>query len=154
MVHRKIGGAYEALGRTREASAEYRRSSEIARERTLADPESTQARMDYAVSLKDRADLEQKAENWTAALPLYREILNIVGPISAARPDNVMLKSRHAEMLLNVGGLLAKLRRPDEGSRLYADGLRILKALADSPTATRGDRATYAEYLKQNPFEK
>jgi tetratricopeptide (TPR) repeat protein len=154
MVHRKIGGAYEALGKSREASDEYRRAAEIARERMLADPKNTQAQMDYAVALKDHADLEQKAEHWAAALPLYREILDIVGPISASRPDNVLLKSRHAEMLLNVGGLLAKLRRPDEGRRLYADGLRILKALADSPTATPGDRANYDEYLKHNPFEK
>lgn len=152
MLHRKVGMACEALGKTDEASAEYLRASEISRQRLSADPNNNQARMDYAVILKYRADLLYKTEDYAAALPVYREVLGIIGPLSAARPDNVLLKSRHAEMLLNIGALLAKLHQPAEGRRLYTEGLRLLKSLADRPTATPDDRKTYAEYLKTNPF--
>jgi eukaryotic-like serine/threonine-protein kinase len=152
MIHRKLGGAYEALGRDGDAMREYNRSGESGRALMAADPNNSQARIDYTVNLKDRADLLAKRKQYAEALPLYREVLSILAPMSAAQPDNLMLRGRYADMLLYVGDLLAKQGQPAEARRLYTEGLRNSKQLADRAGATAEDWKDYADYLMDCPI--
>jgi eukaryotic-like serine/threonine-protein kinase len=152
MIHRKIGDATAALGQIPAALDEYRQAAAITRALMAADPSNRQARIDYTVGLKTRADLLYKTGDFPGALALYREVLGILGPESAAQPGNQLLRSRYAEMLLNVGDLMVKPRPSDEGRRLYADGLRIRKELADRSTATAEDLDDYAESLIDCPI--
>ena len=110
--------------------------------------------MDYAIVLKARGDLLYRGQDFRAALPLFREILGILGPMADAQPGNLMLRGRHAEMILYVGDLLAQLKQKPEARRLYSDGLRILKELADRPAATAQDVSTYADYLIDSPLDE
>jgi eukaryotic-like serine/threonine-protein kinase len=152
MIHRKIGGAYEALGRDGDAMREYGRSAENGRSMMAADPNNSQARIDYTVNLKTRADLLAKRKQYAEALPLYREALAILAPMSAAQPGNLMLRGRYTDMLLYVGDLLAKLREPAEARRLYTEGLRYSKQLADRAGSTPDDWKDYANYLIDCPI--
>jgi len=152
MIHRKLGGAYEALGRDDDALREYGRSAANGRSMMDADPNNSQARLDYIVNLKTRADLLAKRKQYAEALPLYREVLSILAPMTAAQPGNLMLRGRYSDMLLYVGDLLAKVRQPAEARRLYTEGLRFAKQLADRAGATPDDWKDYANYLIDCPI--
>lgn len=152
MIHRKIGMAYEAMGKPEDAEREYAETTRISRDRMLADPKNSQARMDYAVILKYRADLRYKNRRYAAALPLYRETLDLLTAQSAAVPANVVMQSRRAEMLISVGATLHKLDQSAEGQRLYSQGLTILRSIADRSDATPADRSSYAQSVRDNPF--
>jgi eukaryotic-like serine/threonine-protein kinase len=152
MIHRKLGTAYEAVGKEVEALEEYGRSGEIQRALMAADANNSQARIDYTVGLKNRGDLLAKRHEYAAALPLYREVLGILGPMSAAKPKNLMLRGRYTDMLLYIGDLLAKVKQPAEAQRLYAEGLRNSKQLADRQGATPDDMNDYAGYLMDCPI--
>ena len=152
MIHGKIGDAWDALGKPDNAAAEYDQASGISKRLMEADPKNDQARMDYAVRLKGRADRLSKHADYRSALPLYREVLGLLASMSAAHPQNLLLKGRQAGMLISIGYLLAKLHQDAEGRRLYAEGLRMVKELADRPSATAGELNDYVEDLVDAPF--
>jgi tetratricopeptide (TPR) repeat protein len=120
----------------------------------LADPTDTQARMDYAIALRNRAGREDGAGNKAAALADYRQILDLLRPMQAAEPDNTMLRSRYADMLMTAGGLLDDLNEDDQARQLYGEGLAIEKQLADRADATPDEIEGYAEGLMDAPVKQ
>jgi tetratricopeptide (TPR) repeat protein len=165
-IHRKLGEAYQATGQTGAALAEFGRGAgrgpngpgttniEAARLAMLADPTNIQARMDYAVAVRNQAGREDNAGHKQAALVDYRQVLDLLRPLYAADPDNSLVRGRYADTLMMVGGLLGELHQESEARQLYSEGLSIEKKFADRPDATPDDLESYAEGLMDVPVEE
>jgi non-specific serine/threonine protein kinase/serine/threonine-protein kinase len=153
MLERKIGNSYESLNQIQAALEQYRKGSAIGRQLLLADEKNAQARLDYSVGLKTRADLLYKTGDHRGALELYRETLAWLQPLYQAEPNNPLLQGRYSEMLVNVGEVLAELHRENEARPLFLRGLAITKEMADHPGATADSVMQYAEDLMDCPLE-
>ena len=153
MIERKIGNSYEALNQNKAALEQYRKASAIGRQLLLADEKNVQARLDYSVGLKTRADLLYKTGDHRGALELYRETLAWIQPLYQAESNNPLLQSRYSEMLVNVGEVLAELHQENEARPLFLRGLAITKEMADHPGATADSVMQYAEDLMDCPLE-
>jgi non-specific serine/threonine protein kinase/serine/threonine-protein kinase len=153
-IHGKLGAAYEAVGQTEAARAEYARGPERQLQAMQADPADTAARLDYAEAVNSRAEREDKADRLPAALADYRQALNLLRPLHTADPENVALRSRCAHMLMMAGGALAKLHRESDARQSYGEGLAMQKKLADGPYATPDDIENYAKGLMDAPVKE
>jgi tetratricopeptide (TPR) repeat protein len=164
-IHRKLGQAYEATGQTEAARAEFglggdrgrspnTSNIETARQAMLADPTNIQARMDYAVAVRNQGGREENAGHQQAALADYRQVLDLLRPMYAADPDNSLVRDRYADTLMMVGGALGELHKESEARQLYGEGLSIEKKFADRPDATPDDLESYDEGLMDAPVEE
>jgi tetratricopeptide (TPR) repeat protein len=152
-IHGKLARAYEAVGQNEAAQAEYARGIDGDRQAMLADPTNVQAREDYAVALKNRAEREYTAKHLPDALADYRLVADLLRPL-ANEPGNIAARGRYAYMLMMEGSVLGDLHRLDEAKAVYGDGLLVYKALADRPEATADDFDTYAEGLLEAPVKE
>jgi len=75
----------------------------------------------------------------------YREIADILERLSASEPDNVLVRSRYAEILTMLGGALADAGNTAEARGITAQGLAITKELASRDDATADELYTYAQ---------
>ena len=143
---RNLGSALEAANQNAPALDAYRSAARELEAIMQADPANVQAKMDVALTLRTVGDLQYKLEDKRAALESYRGALAALAPAAEAAQANPVLRSRFGVLKTWVGDVAWDLHQPD-GARLYADGLAVLKKLADRNGAGPGDINTYLEAL-------
>lgn len=143
-AYRKVGGLQEDLGNFRDALKYYLKASSINEGLMNADPTNAQAGMSYAISLRWSGDLLNKLGDQSGALAKYRSVLQILERLSAAQQENVLVRGRRSDILIVMGGLLAKGGESAEAHRLTSRGLLIARELAGRPDAPPDDLSEYA----------
>ncbi len=143
-AYRKVGGLQEDLQNFKEALKYYGKASSINEGLMNADPANAQATMSYAISLRWSGDLLNKLGDRRGALAKHRSVLQLLEKLYAGQRENVLVRGRLSDILIVIGGLLARAGESKEAHRLTSRGLLIARELAALPDVPPDDLGEFA----------
>src|SRR5581483_4873698 len=142
--YRKVGGAQEDAGDTKNALRSYAKAAALNETLLRSDPGNARAAMALAITLRYSGDLLSKSGSTTAALANYEKVLSILNQLYTEQPGNVLVQGRRAEQLIVIADLLEHRGNSLEARRKTAEALAITRKLAKREEATADDLFAYA----------
>jgi len=142
--YRKIGAVEDDMGNNAEALKNYLKAAGIDQQQVDADPTNVRASMSLAISLRYAGELTEKTGNVAGALKYNRRVIQLFEKLSPANSNNVVLRGRYAEILIDTAEQLMKRHELTEARHLATRGLALDRDLAQRSDVTSDDLAQYA----------